>query len=38
MRGLFPFSEERMEAEQINQTANRLVDIGERAAELRRYL
>ncbi|MDR1163555.1 MAG: peptide chain release factor 2 [Candidatus Accumulibacter sp.] len=27
-----------MEAEQINQTANRLVDIGERAAELRRYL
>jgi hypothetical protein len=27
-----------MEAEQLNQIANRLVDIAQRATELRRYL
>jgi hypothetical protein len=37
MRGFFHFPEI-MEAEQINQIANRLADIAQRSAELRRYL
>lgn len=32
------FSRHIMEAEQLNQIANRLVDIAQRATELRRYL
>lgn len=38
MRGLFQRSESTMEAEQLNIIANRLTDLAQRAAELRRYL
>ncbi len=35
---LYDFSGTVMEAEQLNQIANRLADLGQRAIALRRYL